>query len=153
MENIKQKTATNKLKDGIEESGKRAKGLFSEFKEFITRGSVVDLTIGVVLGAALSRVVTSLVGDILMPVVSLIFGGLETKDLSITIGGAKINYGNFLVNVTDFLIVAACIFFFIKLWQHMRDKFVDEDEKSSHKDKKEELLKEIRDALVRQADD
>lgn len=148
MEDTKTKTnKTNKLKDGIEESGRRAKGLFSEFKEFITRGSVVDLTIGVVLGAALSRVVTSLVGDILMPVISLIFGGLETKELYITVGGAKIAYGNFIVNVTDFLIVAACIFFFIKLWQHMREKFVKEDVVTKV-DKKEELLQEIRDALV-----
>ncbi len=150
MESTKEiKNKTHKLKDGFEESGRAAKGLFAEFKEFITRGSVVDLTIGVVLGAALSRVVTSLVGDILMPVISLVFGGLEMKDLSITVGGAKINYGTFIVNVMDFLIVAVCIFFFIKLWQHMREKFVKE-EITRKKDRKEELLIEIRDALLNQ---
>ncbi len=142
----------NKIKDDIEQKSKRALGLYDEFKEFVTSSSVVDLTIGVVLGAALGRVVTSFVGDILMPLISLFFGGLEFKNLAVTIGGATINYGNFITNVVDFLIVAATVFFFIKFFAHMREKFVHTEEKSGKEDANTLLLTEIRDALTKSAD-
>lgn len=142
-------TTKSKIKDDIEQKGKRAIGLYSEFKDFVTSSSVVDLTIGVVLGASLGRVVTSFVGDILMPLISLFFGGLEFKNLAVTIGGATINYGNFITNVVDFLIVAATVFFFIKFFAHMRDKFVHKKKEDEGQDLNTLLLTEIRDALAK----
>jgi large conductance mechanosensitive channel len=138
----------NKIKEDFEKRSQHAVGLFGEFKEFITSSSVVDLTIGVVLGASLGRVVTSFVGDILMPLISLLFGGLEFDDLSVSIGGASINYGSFITNVVDFVIVAATVFFFIKFFAHMRKKFVHNSEQKKQ-DEKTELLIEIRDALLK----
>ena len=86
----------------------------SEFKEFIMRGNVVDLAVGVIIGGAFGSIVTSLVNDILMPIVGAIIGGIDFSGLSITIGNANIMYGNFIQNVIDFLIIAACVFVLVK---------------------------------------
>lgn len=129
------------------------KKILKEFKEFISRGSVVDLAVGVIVGGAFSKIVTSLVNDILMPVIGIVIGGLDFSSLSITFRDANIAYGAFIQNVIDFLIVAACIFMFVKL--------INSIEKLGKKDtkKKEEptpvpkkndeviLLEEIRDLL------
>ena len=89
------------------------KKILKEFKEFISRGSVVDLAVGVIVGGAFSKIVTSLVNDVLMPIIGIILGGLNFSTLSIKIGEATIKYGAFIQNVIDFLIVAACIFIFV----------------------------------------
>ena len=100
-----------------------------EFKTFISQGNVMDLAVGVVIGAAFSAIVTSLVNDIIMPLVSLIGGGADFSTLSITIpnffGGdtaAVIRYGNFIQNVVNFLIIAFSLFIVIKAINHMNDK-------------------------------
>ena len=100
-----------------------------EFKTFISQGNVMDLAVGVVIGAAFSAIVTSLVNDIIMPLVSLIGGGADFTTLSVTIpnffGGdtaAVIRYGNFIQNVVNFLIIAFSLFVVIKAINHMNDR-------------------------------
>ena len=123
--------------------------MIKEFKEFISRGNVVDLAVGVIIGGAFSTIVSSLVDDILMPIIGMILGGINFSNLSIQLGDARIMYGAFIQNVIDFLIVAFCVFLFVK--------FINELSKIGHRHKKEEqeevvetelsLLKEIRDEL------
>ena len=84
------------------------KKLFTEFKEFISKGNVIDMAVGVVIGSAFSKIVTSLVNDIIMPLVGIIIGGLDFTSLSIKIKDSEILYGAFIQNIVDFLIVALC---------------------------------------------
>ncbi len=124
------------------------KNLIQEFKKFIMRGNVVDLAVGVVMGNAFSKIVTSLVNDIMMPIIGVIIGGHDFKNLSIAIGKAKIMYGSFIQNIIDFLIIAASIFAFIKLINVIMPK-KEELKKEAKKEVSEEvlLLREIRDSL------
>ncbi len=123
----------------------------SEFKEFIMRGNVVDLAVGVIIGGAFGSIVTSLVNDILMPIVGAIIGGIDFSGLSITIGNANIMYGNFIQNVIDFLIVAFCIFLFVKAINKLTSLTKKEEEEAASevpvKAPEVELLEEIRDLL------
>ncbi len=117
-----------------------------EFKEFISRGNVIDMAVGVIIGGAFGKIVTSIVNDILMPLIGIVIGGIDFSGLSITVGGANIMYGTFIQNVIDFLIVAVCIFIFIKIIGHFNAK--EEAEPTPEPiDEKAELLKEIRDLL------
>ena len=122
--------------------------MIKEFKEFISRGNVMDLAVGVIIGAAFGKIVTSLVNDILMPLIGLILGGIDFTGLSITVGDAKIMYGNFIQSTIDFLIVAFCIFLVIKAVNKFMEK-TRKQEKEEAKEIKEEvqLLEEIRDLL------
>lgn len=120
-----------------------------EFKTFISQGNVMDLAVGVVIGAAFSAIVTSLVNDIIMPLVSLIGGGADFSSLSITIpnffGGntaAVIRYGNFIQNVVNFLIIAFSLFVVIKAINHMNDRAKAAAKKASKKLGLEEEKKE-----------
>ncbi len=132
------------------------KKFFSEFKEFISKGNVMDLAVGVVIGTAFSKIVSSLVDNIIMPLVGLILGGVDFSSLSIRFHGASIRYGLFIQNVVDFLIVALCIFTVIKILNSFNKKVKDKIKKEEEKEKKEEkpsltkdqeLLIEIRDLL------
>ena len=89
--------------------------MFKEFKEFITRGNVMDLAIGVIIGGAFQKIVTSLVNDIIMPAVSIITGKVDYSTLGVTVGGATLKYGSFLTTVIAFLIIALSIFVGIKI--------------------------------------
>ena len=89
--------------------------MIKEFKEFISKGNVLDLAIGVVMGTAFSGIVTSLVNDIIMPLVGLIIGGIDFTGMKATVGDASIAYGNFIQNIVNFLIIALSIFLFVKL--------------------------------------
>ena len=88
--------------------------MLKEFKEFISKGNVVDLAVGVIIGGAFGKIVTSLVNDIIMPLIGVIIGGINFTNLSIKIGESVIAYGSFIQNIIDFLIIAACIFVFVK---------------------------------------
>ena len=88
--------------------------MLKEFKEFISRGNVVDLAVGVIVGGAFGKIVSSLVDNILMPLIGVIIGGIDFSSLSLTVGTASIGYGLFIQNVIDFLIIAFCIFLFVK---------------------------------------
>ncbi len=130
--------------------------MFEEFKKFISKGNVVDLAVGVIIGGAFGKIVSSLVNDILMPIIGAIIGGIDFSDLSIKIGNAKIMYGMFIQNVIDFLIIAFCVFLFVKAINKLTDVTSKLENKRKKKDAKEEkevvetelsILKEIRDSL------
>ncbi|MBR3177751.1 large conductance mechanosensitive channel protein MscL [Candidatus Saccharibacteria bacterium] len=150
----------------------KSKGFIGEFKEFISQGSVMDLAVGMVIGAAFTSIVTSLVNDIIMPLVGLLLGGVNFSGLSIRInnffGGndaAVISYGAFLQTVVNFLVVAFALFIVVKAMNRMKErakavaeKVKKEEEKEEKKEEKKEedvqkqqlkLLKEIRDSLAK----
>ena len=123
-----------------------------EFKKFISRGAVLDMAIGVIIGSAFSKIVSSLVDDIFMPIIGVILGGLDFSGLSIKIGDASIKYGSFIQSIVDFLIIAVCIFVMVKLIAKIRykaDKKLGIEHKKEEKKKDEQvvLLEEIRDLL------
>ncbi len=88
--------------------------MLKEFKAFIMRGNVMDLAVAVIIGGAFGKIVSSLVSDLVMPVIGLIIGGIDFSGLSFTVGKATITYGNFINNVIDFLIIALVIFLLVK---------------------------------------
>lgn len=116
-----------------------------EFKQFISKGNVIDLAVGVIIGSAFGKIVTSLVNDLLMPIIGIMIGGLNFSSLVIRVGDATIYYGTFFQNVIDFLIVAACIFIFVKILSKLSKK--KEKEETTKKDEQILLLEEIRDLL------
>lgn len=119
--------------------------MLTEFKKFAMRGNVVDLAVGVIMGAAFGKIVSSMVDDILMPVIGLLVGGINLKNLSFTFYDVQVTYGSFLQAVIDFTIIAFSIFLFMKLINHLTTKKeVAEEEKSNQT---EALLAEIRDLL------
>ena len=125
--------------------------IVDEFKRFISRGNVMDLAVGVIIGGAFGKIVTSLVNDILMPIIGMAIGGLNFSDLAINIQDAAIKYGAFIQNIIDFLIVAFCIFMIIKIINKFTEKF--EKEKPATvpvKSEEVKLLEEIRDLLKKQ---
>lgn len=120
----------------------------SEFKAFIAKGNVIDLAVGVVMGNAFGKIISSIVNDIMMPAVGVLIGGVDFTNLSFNIKDAKIMYGNFIQNVIDFLIIAVCIFIFVKLISGLTKKHEEAVVKEPpKKDEKIELLEEIRDLL------
>ncbi len=121
--------------------------MIKEFKEFISKGNVLDLAIGVVMGTAFSGIVTSLVNDIIMPVVGLIIGGIDFTGMKATVGDASIAYGNFVQNIVNFLIISLSIFLFVKLINKLTRKNEAKKEAEAKKDPQIELLEEIRDEL------
>jgi len=88
--------------------------MLKEFKTFIMRGNVMDLAVAVIIGGAFGKIVTSLVDDMIMPLIGLIIGGINFTGLAFTVGSAKVAYGNFIQNVVDFLIIASVIFLMVK---------------------------------------
>lgn len=143
-----QKINVNIDKAKIMEAEKSAKGFFGEFRKFIRRGNVMDLAVGVVLGSAFSAIVTSLVNDIIMPLIGMLIGGINFTDLSVTVGSAVLHYGNFIQNVINFIIIAWCIFIVIKSMNKFLSKISKEEkEKPPVKSDEVKLLEEIRDEL------
>jgi large conductance mechanosensitive channel len=88
--------------------------MLNEFKTFIMRGNVMDLAVGVIIGGAFGKIISSLVGDLLMPLIGLIIGGIDFSGLAFTLGSAKVTYGNFINNIIDFAIIALVIFLMVK---------------------------------------
>lgn len=124
------------------------KKVVKEFKEFINKGNVVDLAVGVIIGSAFSKIVTSLVNDMLMPLIGMIIGGLDFTELSLTIKDAKIMYGSFIQNIIDFLIIAFCVFMFVKFINKIsRKKEEPKKEEAPKKSDEVILLEDIRDLL------
>lgn len=104
------------------------KKFMTEFKEFISRGNVMDMAVGVIIGGAFGKIVSSLVDDILMPLIGILIGGKGFDELAVTVGTAKVQYGIFIQNIIDFLIIALAIFVIIKQINAIQNKF-KEDEK------------------------
>lgn len=121
--------------------------MIKEFKKFISKGNVVDLAVGVVIGGAFGKIVTSLVDNIIMPLVGIIVGGIDFTNLYLKLGDAKIEYGIFIQNVVDFLIVAFCIFIVIKAFNKLSHKEENKEEKKPTKSDEVLLLEEIRDLM------
>lgn len=119
-----------------------------EFKKFISRGNVFDLAVGVIIGGAFSSIVTSLVNHILTPLLGLIMGGKDFSTLAITFKNTRIEYGAFIQSIIDFLIIAICIFIFIKFINKLMNIKKKEEKKEIPKKSEEVLLlEEIRDLL------
>lgn len=129
----------------------------SEFKDFAMRGNVVDMAVGIVIGAAFGKIVSSFVADVVMPPIGLMVGGVDFSKLAITLQEASaeaeavtMNYGAFLQNVFDFLIVAFAIFMVIKGMNSMKKEEEAEPEADPEPSTEEVLLTEIRDLLSKQ---
>ncbi|HEY0244307.1 MAG TPA: large-conductance mechanosensitive channel protein MscL [Mucilaginibacter sp.] len=130
--------------------------IIKEFKEFAMRGNVVDLAVGVIIGAAFGKIVTSLVTDIIMPPLGLLLNGVDFKDLKYVLKPAvgktpetAINYGLFVNNVLDFLIVAFCIFLMVKGINSLKKKEDAAPAPEPAPTKEEQLLTDIRDILAK----
>ena len=146
----------------------KKKGFIGEFKEFITRGSVIDLAVGVIIGGAFQKIVTSLVEDILMPLIGVLFGGFSVADYGWQINaGTVLAYGNFIQNIINFVLIGLFVFLMIKTINAMHakadakkaaeeaaKKAEEEAQKAAEPQKPttDELLAEIRDLLKAQAE-
>jgi large conductance mechanosensitive channel len=124
--------------------------MWKEFKSFALKGNVLDLAIGVIIGAAFGKIVSSLVNDILMPILGLVLGGLNFTGLVFTFEDAVIKYGAFLQTVLDFFIVACSIFVMIKVLSKFKRKEEAKPAAPPAPTKEEILLAEIRDLLKEQ---
>ena len=134
--------------DAKKQMGK-VKKIGEDFKTFISRGNVVDMAVGVIVGGAFGKIVTSLVNDVLTPVIGVFLGGLNFSELSFGFKDAQINYGLFIQTVVDFLIIAACIFAMVKFFEKFKKKEEPKEEIKEEPKKSDEvlLLEEIRDLL------
>jgi large conductance mechanosensitive channel len=137
-------------------------GFIKEFKEFAVKGNVMDMAVGVIIGGAFGKIVTSLVNDVLMPVISLVTGGIDFTNLFINLSGDEkyatlaaaqeagasvFAYGQFFQNIVDFIIVAFCIFLMLKGINKMNRKKEEPAPEAPAGPTQEELLAEIRDLL------
>ncbi len=125
-----------------------------EFKEFAVRGNVIDMAVGVVIGGAFGKIVSSLVGDVIMPIIGVLTSGVDFKSLKFTIKEASenipavtINYGMFMQTIIDFTIIAFCIFLTIKAINRLKQNKPKEDEATKELSDETKLLSEIRDLL------
>ena len=122
--------------------------IVKEFKEFAIKGNAMDLAIGVIIGAAFGKIISSLVNDIFMPILGLFIGGMNFTGLKVTLKDTAIlTYGNFLQTTFDFLMIAICIFIFVKIINSMKRKQEEEPPKPAEPSEEVKLLTEIRDAL------
>lgn len=128
--------------------------MMTEFKEFALKGNVVDLAVGVIIGGAFGKIVSSLVADVIMPPIGMILGGMDFKNLAITLKAAEgktaavmLNYGNFVQTVVDFSIVAFVIFMAIKAMNALKKKEAAAPAAPPAPSAQEVLLTEIRDAI------
>lgn len=121
------------------------KKILSEFKSFINRGNVIDLAVAVILGASFNKIVSSLVNDLIMPLISLLSGGVNFKDLVLVLNaesGLTLAYGAFIQNIVDFLIIAASVFVMVKVFERFKQKEVVKT--TSEVDVLKEILEELR---------
>ena len=129
--------------------------MWKEFKEFAFKGNVIDMAVGVIIGTAFGKIVTSLVNDIVMPLIGKLTSGVDFKDLKILLTddpeGAALMYGNFIQNIVDFFIIAICVFLFVKILTSTKKRFEKPVEEVAEPEVKKpteaELLEEIRDLL------
>ncbi len=134
----------------------KAKGFISEFREFISKGNVMDMAVGIIVGSAFTAIVTSLVNDIIMPIIGLLFGGIDFTNLKVvfkaateTSTEAAFYYGNFIQSVVNFLLISFVIFSIIKFINSFKRKQEEavEEEKAEEPSEEILLLREIRDSL------
>ncbi|MEE9322094.1 MAG: large-conductance mechanosensitive channel protein MscL [Granulosicoccus sp.] len=119
-------------------------GMIAEFKEFALKGSLIDMAVGIILGAAIGSLVGALVDSVLMPVIGIFMGGIDFSSLSVTVGDAAIGYGAFIQALIDFLIISFVIFMILRMINSMKKK---EAEAPAEPPADIALLTEIRDLL------
>ena len=119
--------------------------MLKEFRSFAMKGNVMDLAVGVIIGGAFGKIITSLVGDVLMPFIGILLGKVDFATLAITVGSASIKYGMFIQSVVDFIIVAFCIFIVVQQLQRFKKKQEPAAPPETPADVR--LLTEIRDLL------
>lgn len=125
-------------------------GFFGEFKQFIARGNVMDMAVGVIIGGAFSAITTSLINDIIMPLLGILTGSISFAELSVEIGGAVVTYGNFVQAVLNFLVMAFVVFCLVKAMNSFHKKKEEapaEPAPEPEPSNEEKLLTEIRDLL------
>jgi large conductance mechanosensitive channel len=120
--------------------------LVQEFRDFAVKGNVVDLAVAVIIGAAFGKIVSSLVADIVMPLVGVMMGGVHFESLAVTVGDAQLAYGKFMQSIVDFLIIAAAIFLAVKLINRVRRR-TEKQPDPAPAPRDVQLLEEIRDLL------
>ena len=128
--------------------------MLQEFKDFIAKGNVMDMAVGIIIGAAFTAIVTSLVDDLINPIIGLFLGGIDFSALSASVGEATFTYGNFIMAVINFLIIAFVVFMLVKTVNKAKDAAMKEEAAEEEAPKgptQEELLAEIRDALKARA--
>jgi len=128
--------------------------LLEEFKTFAVRGNVVDMAVGIIMGTAFGKIVSSLVNDVIMPPIGMVAGGVHFSELAITLKAATgmapavtVNYGQFIQTVTDFLIITAAIFVAVKIINELQREQAAIEESAPVPSREEQLLTEIRDLL------
>lgn len=121
--------------------------IVKEFREFAVKGSVMDLAVGVIIGAAFGKIVSSLVEDVVMPAIGVLLGGLDFSGLALKIGSATLKYGKFLQTCLDFLIIAWAIFLVVKLVNRIKREDAAPAPAPAAPPRQEALLEEIRDLL------
>ena len=127
----------------------KGKGLIGEFKTFVTRGNVMDLSVGIIVGSAFTAVVTALTSNVLMPIIGVALGGIDFSTLAITFGSASIGYGAFIQAVFNFFIIALTVFLLVKGLNVITRKKEEKKEPSKPSDEIV-ILTEIRDLLKNQ---
>lgn len=125
------------------------KNFIEEFKAFISRGNVIDLAVGVIIGGAFTAIVTSLTEDIISPLLAMATGGINLSELYVQVGSAHLQYGSFLQAIINFLIVSFCLFLIIRVIAKFQRK-KKEEEKPAAPAPEVVLLEEIRDLLKKQ---
>ena len=132
--------------------------MIQEFKDFIAKGNVMDMAVGIIIGAAFTAIVTSLVDDLINPIISLFMGGIDFSGMGIRLSdgedGAIFAYGNFIMALINFLIIAWVVFILVKMVNRVKDAAAEEEapeEEAPAGPTQEELLAEIRDALKARA--
>jgi large conductance mechanosensitive channel len=121
--------------------------MLKEFRDFINRGNVIDLAVAVILGAAFTAIINSLVNDIIMPLIGVLLGGVDFSTLSITVGSAVIAYGNFILAIVNFLIIAFVVFLIVKAINQMQKPKPAVPAATPEPSDEVKLLTEIRDVL------
>lgn len=121
--------------------------MLKEFKDFALKGNIMDLAVGVIIGGAFQKIVTSLVNDIIMPALSLITGKVDYSNLSFTVGDISIKYGSFLTAIIDFIIIALSIFIMIKYINKMQSKLDEINEKGKENVKRSKWFKKIEEKI------
>lgn len=121
--------------------------MWNEFKKFAMRGNVIDLAIAVVLGAAFTAIVNSLVNDIFMPLLGIVIGGIDFSSLKVSVLGVDVLYGNFLQQVVSFFLIAIALFLIVKVINRLQQEKEAEEKAAPLPSKEEQLLTEIRDLL------
>ena len=126
--------------------------MLKEFKEFVSRGNVLDLAVGVIIGGAFTSIVKALVNYLINPLIGLFVGGIDFSDWSFKVAGATFKFGSFINAVINFLIIAFVVFIIVKTVNKFVPKKAEEEENTDEVDNSEIYLKEIRDALVKDPD-